>query len=312
MPKPVSFPFPIRANLPVNSAFGKRPLYDDFHSGVDFNSTTGANLNTPVRAAGAGRVVESYNGNSPGQSSWAKLRGTMVRIDHGDGWWTRYHMLVPGSNIPFGTVVRAGDVIGRVGNSGSSGTGAHLHFELWRNGVAINPVGQLTYNPSAFASTSGSGSTPFEDDMTPEQDARLKFVFDAILNGGPDMPDGGRSIGRSLAGITSVVDVLNKNVDQIKTVVTQPVLRVDSEGKEYKVTQIQEIADGKTVSMENRDMLRGLVARPAIDPVVLADALKDALLQADLDVKVDAQAIADATVRAINTSQGEALLEAGK
>lgn len=274
MPKPVSFPFPIRAQLPVNSAFGKRPLYNDFHSGVDFNSTTGANLNTPVRAAGAGRVVESYNGNSPGQSNWAKLRGTMVRIDHGDGWWTRYHMLVPGSNVPVGTVVQAGDVIGRVGNSGSSGTGAHLHFELWHNGVAINPVGQLVYNPSAFASVSGGGATPIEDDMTPEQDAMLRNVYAAIFSGGPSMPDGARSIGKSLAGITAVVD-------QIKSVVTQPVTRTDSNGKAYTVTQIQEIADSKTVSMENRDLLKVIAAK--LDTVGTGPALEADVFELDYD-----------------------------
>lgn len=176
MPKPVSFPFPIRAQLPPNSAFGKRPLYNDFHSGVDFNSTTGANLGSPVRAAGAGRVVESYDGNDPRDgvdTNWAKLRGTMVRIDHGDGWWTRYHMLNPNTNIPEGSIVKAGDVIGHVGNSGSSGTGAHLHFELWRNGVAINPVGQLTYNPGAFLAT--TDSKPFENSN--KKDIIMRYFY---------------------------------------------------------------------------------------------------------------------------------------
>lgn len=165
MPKPVSFPFPIRDPLPVNSAFGKRPLYGDFHSGVDFNSTTGVVLNKPIPAAGDGLVVESYNGNSEGQTNWAKLRGTMVVIDHGDGWKTRYHMLVPNSNIPKGTRVKTGDIIGKVGSSGSSTTGPHLHFELWKDGVAINPVGQLTYNAAALA---GVTSNPFDNEYEDE------------------------------------------------------------------------------------------------------------------------------------------------
>lgn len=258
MPKPVSYPFPIRAQLPVNSAFGKRPLYNDFHSGVDFNSTTGANLGTPVRAAGYGRVVESYNGNSAGMSNWAKLRGTMVAIDHGDGWRTRYHMLVPNSNIPVGTIVYPGDVIGRVGNSGSSGTGAHLHFELWHNGVAINPVGQLTYNPAAFAS---GGSTPFdnEDEMTPEQDSMLRNIYAAIFTGGPSMPDNARSIGKSLAGIVTVVD-------QIKSKVNQPTPTV-VRSKDSKATLLPD--DGSSVELskvqddaDTNSLLRELAARP--------------------------------------------------
>lgn len=305
MPKPVSFPFPIRAQLPVNSAFGKRPLYNDFHSGVDFNSTTGANLNSPVRAAGAGRVVESYNGNVPGRSNWDRLRGTMVRIDHGDGWWTRYHMLVPNSNIAKGTIVSAGDVIGRVGNSGSSGTGAHLHFELWYNGVAINPVGQLTYNPSAFASTSGGGATPIEDDMTPEQDAMLRNVYAAIFSGGPSMPDGARSIGKSLAGITSVVD-------QIKTVVTQPVTRIDTNGNPYTVTQIQELADAKTVAIRTEGAVNSLLARPAVevDVAAIVDAVKGAIDAQLTDVTVDIDY--DKIANAVTKLQGEAFTSAAQ
>lgn len=239
MAKPVTFPFPIRDPLPPNSAFGKRPLYGDFHSGVDFNSTTGAYLNTPIIAAGPGRVVESYNGNVAGQSNWAKLRGTMVRIDHGGGWWTRYHMLVPNSNIKLGTVVNTGDVIGRVGSSGSSTTGPHLHFELWYNGVAINPVGQLTYNPASFA---GGGATPIEDDMTPEQDQMLRNVYSAIFLGGPSMSDGGRSIEDSLANIVKGIDAVKADTASTRTTVQQKVQRGDQQ-----ITQIQEIADSKTM-----------------------------------------------------------------
>lgn len=300
MPKPVSFPFPVRPILPPNSAFGQRPLYGDFHSGIDFNSTTGAYLNTPVRAAGGGMVVESYDGNDPRDgidSTWAKLRGTMVRINHGDGWWTRYHMLNPATNIKVGTVVRAGDIIGHVGNSGSSGTGAHLHFELWKDGVAVNPILHLKYNPAAFASASGGGATPIEDDLDAKQSAQLQFVFDAILNGGPDMADHGRSIGQSLAGIVDAVDTISTTVNEINDN-TQP--KTVTRSKASKATLLP--ADGSAITIpENQDdadtnsMVRELLARPAsaVDVKPVVDAVV-AAIKANPSAPVDYAAIAKA------------------
>lgn len=305
MPKPVSFPFPIRNPLPINSAFGIRPLYGDFHSGVDFNSTTGAWLNTPVRAAGAGVVIESYDGNIPWKDkpwrptedrhNWEKLRGTMVNIDHGDGWRTRYHMLQPDSNIPVGTVVQAGDMVGRVGSSGSSTTGPHLHFELWKDGRAINPVGQLTYNPGAFASTGTSTPIDNEEDMslTPLQAQQLDAVWNAIFKGGASMSDNGRSIEDSLAGIVTVVD-------QIKTEITKPVTRsiqsqptiLPADGSPVEITQFQDTADINS-------LLRIVASRPvtSVDTQPIIDAVVAAIedeLQEELKVSIDAEAIAKA------------------
>lgn len=181
MPKPVSLPFKVRDPLPINSAFGTRPLYGDFHSGIDFNSTTGVVLGTAIPAAGAGKVIESYNGNTEGQTNWAKLRGTMVVIDHGDGWVTRYHMLIPNSNIPRGRTVKAGETIGKVGSSGKSTTGPHLHFELWKDGKAINPIGQLSYSPSALA---GVSSSPFDNSPDPLPPIEIEPIMIRIQSPG--------------------------------------------------------------------------------------------------------------------------------
>lgn len=169
---PVSLPFAPRNPLPINSAFGKRPLYNDFHSGIDFNSTTGAHDGTAVKAAGTGTIVEAYNGNVPGASNWNKLRGTMVVIDHGGNVRTRYHMLQPNSFKPVGTRVFAGDTIGRVGKSGTSATGAHLHFELWIGGVAVNPLAHISYVPSQLT---GSASKPFDNSTPKETD--MKHIY---------------------------------------------------------------------------------------------------------------------------------------
>lgn len=162
--KDLTLPFKPRSPLPKNSAYGLRPLYGDMHTGVDFNSYTNAPANAAVHAAGDGVVIESYNGNTPGQTSWAKLRGTMVVIDHGldrDGvrWKTRYHMLVPGSNIKKGSRVKRGTVIGRVGSSGSSTTGPHLHFELHRNNAPVDPMKYLRY--TGIPMLTDDAATPF-------------------------------------------------------------------------------------------------------------------------------------------------------
>lgn len=185
MPLDLTLPFRPRDPLPVNSAFGKRPLYGDNHTGVDFNAYTNAPSGATVHAAGSGVVVESYDGNKPGQSQWAKLRGTMVVIDHGNdasgvNWKTRYHMLVPGTNIPKGRRVARGQGIGLVGSSGSSTTGPHCHFELWRNGVPVNPMHYLQY--VGIPSASNTPARPIDNNpanSTPPKEIDDMYDADA-------------------------------------------------------------------------------------------------------------------------------------
>jgi murein DD-endopeptidase MepM/ murein hydrolase activator NlpD len=59
-------------------------------------------------------------------------------IDHGWGVYTLYgHMSQ--RNVNLGDFVEAGQVIGLVGTTGRS-TGAHLHWELWVDGVPVDPM----------------------------------------------------------------------------------------------------------------------------------------------------------------------------
>jgi murein DD-endopeptidase MepM/ murein hydrolase activator NlpD len=61
-----------------------------------------------------------------------------VEIEHGYGFRTRYgHMSA--TNVAVGDIVDANQMIGRVGSSGRS-TGPHLHYEVRRNGHALNPA----------------------------------------------------------------------------------------------------------------------------------------------------------------------------
>jgi murein DD-endopeptidase MepM/ murein hydrolase activator NlpD len=110
------------------SGFGMRlhPLlgYNRFHRGIDF----GAGHGSPIYAVSDGRVAMA--GRAGGH-------GNYVRLAHAGNMATGYsHM----SRIAVraGQTVRQGQVIGYVGSTGLS-TGPHLHFEVYRNGAAVNP-----------------------------------------------------------------------------------------------------------------------------------------------------------------------------
>jgi murein DD-endopeptidase MepM/ murein hydrolase activator NlpD len=112
----------------VSSDFGMRrhPIlgFTRMHKGIDFRASYG----TPILAATDGRV--SYAG-------WAGGYGQQVRIAHAGGLLTSYSHMSRIVAEP-GSMVRQGELIGYVGSSGLS-TGPHLHYELHRNGVPIDP-----------------------------------------------------------------------------------------------------------------------------------------------------------------------------
>nr|WP_330221246.1 peptidoglycan DD-metalloendopeptidase family protein [Erythrobacter aurantius] len=113
----------------ISSSFGMRrhPIlgYRRMHSGMDFRARHG----TPIVAVTDGRV------SSAGRAGGC---GIAVRLDHGGGLSTRYcHM--SRMAVRSGQEVRRGQVIGYVGSTGLS-TGPHLHYEMYRNGRAINPA----------------------------------------------------------------------------------------------------------------------------------------------------------------------------
>lgn len=98
------------------------------HWGMDMAAPVG----TPIYAATDGVVKEA--GHSNGFGNW-------IQIKAADGTVTVYgHMFDDGVLVSQGQHVTAGDVIGAVGNNGQS-YGAHLHFEVWRNGTTkIDPT----------------------------------------------------------------------------------------------------------------------------------------------------------------------------
>ncbi|MFM7029398.1 MAG: M23 family metallopeptidase [Chakrabartia sp.] len=113
----------------LSSGFGFRlhPLlgYSRFHKGVDLAAPWGA----PVQAMADGWVA---------RAGWAGGYGQLVQINHGAGLATAYAHLSRIA-VPSGGRVRQGQVIGYVGSTGLS-TGPHLHYEAYRNGVAVDPA----------------------------------------------------------------------------------------------------------------------------------------------------------------------------
>jgi len=116
--------------IALASGYGLRihPVYKvlKMHTGLDFAATIG----TPIYATADGnidKVEVSFSGY-----------GKVLEIDHGFGYRTRYaHM--HGFAVQQGQHVKRGDLIGYVGDTGLS-TAPHLHYEVFVNGVHVNPV----------------------------------------------------------------------------------------------------------------------------------------------------------------------------
>lgn len=109
----------------ITSRFGSREsIRSSAHRGLDIATSTG----TPIKAAASGTVVAAgYSGSY----------GNMVRISHGNGVETLYaHCSV--LTVSTGQSVTQGQVIAKVGTTGHV-TGPHLHFEVRKNGVILNP-----------------------------------------------------------------------------------------------------------------------------------------------------------------------------
>lgn len=90
-----------------------------------------------------GKVIilqDGYNNmpNSVGNDSY----GNFVKIEHKNGYATLYAHMQKGLLVKNGEYVKKGQVLGYMGNSGNA-NGAHLHFEVWKDGIRINPTEYL-------------------------------------------------------------------------------------------------------------------------------------------------------------------------
>lgn len=115
----------------LSSVYGRRthPVYGDtrMHTGIDFAAARG----TPVHATAPGRI--SFVG-------WRGGYGRVIEIAHGSDTTTLYaHLSATADGLGIGDTVAAGDIIGRVGATGTA-TGPNLHYEVRVDGRPTDPL----------------------------------------------------------------------------------------------------------------------------------------------------------------------------
>jgi murein DD-endopeptidase MepM/ murein hydrolase activator NlpD len=125
-----SGPLGLPAAASIVSPFGRKRSFDGgpfdhFHSGTDFGGAPG----TPILSAAPGNVV--FVGT-------LDVRGNATIIDHGWGVYTGYWHQTE-QYVHVGDYISTGQVIGTIGSTGRV-TGPHLHWELWVNGVPVDPM----------------------------------------------------------------------------------------------------------------------------------------------------------------------------
>ena len=129
---PVGLPYCIKDwfGSPRSLTFNGTP-FSYFHAGVDFGVCSVAHP-YDIYAAAPGKVVWTGTLN---------VRGNLTVIDDGWGVYTLYaHQKQVGVTV--GQDVQAGQLIGQIGATGHV-TGPHLHFEMWVNGIQVNPLDWL-------------------------------------------------------------------------------------------------------------------------------------------------------------------------
>ena len=131
-----TFVLPVAPDYCIKDWFGIRRSfnggdYNAFHSGVDYGVCSVANP-FDIYAAAPGIVV--FAGT-------LAVRGNATFIDHGWGVYTAYYHQKE-IKVTVGQPVQAGQLIGLIGGTGRV-TGPHLHFEVWVNGIQVNPLDWL-------------------------------------------------------------------------------------------------------------------------------------------------------------------------
>ena len=144
----------------ITSGFGLRrhPIlgYTRMHAGIDFAAAYGS----PIYATSDAQVTFA---------GWHGGHGNYVRLDAGGGLGTGYGHMSRIAVSP-GMRVRRGQVIGYVGSTGLS-TGAHLHYEMYRNGVPVNP-GSVRFVTTSAAALSGNDLAAFKARLAVLRDLR--------------------------------------------------------------------------------------------------------------------------------------------
>ncbi len=91
--------------------------------------------NTPIKSVANGTVIFA---------DWTPSTGYVIIIRHGDGIISAYKHAASLTKEQ-GDIVRTGEVIAMAGSTGRESTGVHLHFELWKDGFAIDPTNFIEF-----------------------------------------------------------------------------------------------------------------------------------------------------------------------
>lgn len=120
------FIMPLNGRMGSPFGYRKHPMGGGrkYHRGVDLEARTG----TEVKAAAAGTVINVAR-------NWAK--GIYIELDHGNGFTSHYFHLSSVA-VRKGQVIKQGQKIAASGSTGMS-TGPHLHFEIHKNDIPVDP-----------------------------------------------------------------------------------------------------------------------------------------------------------------------------
>lgn len=110
----------------ITSNFGER--WGKNHKGIDIAGNIGDPINCPLDG------TVTYSG-------WMDGYGNVIILNHGNGLETRYGHCSK-LNVKKNDKIKKNDIIALIGNTGNS-TGPHLHFEVRKNGEAVNPINYI-------------------------------------------------------------------------------------------------------------------------------------------------------------------------
>lgn len=125
---------------------GYKPQSRPNHTGIDlgWNRNYGGDA-VPVFAPANGKIISVVDGKGNNLSN-ASDAGNLVKIQHKDALTTRLIHLRKGSIlVKTGDVVYEGQQLGQMNSSGYA-FGSHLHYDVWLNGVKVNPIDYTYYH----------------------------------------------------------------------------------------------------------------------------------------------------------------------
>ena len=161
--------------------------YGNNHIGIDIVGKNYTIDTVVAHSDGIVTIIQTGGVNNQGSTGNASY-GNFIKIEHNNGYQTLYAHLDT-VNVKVGNRVKKGDILGIMGNTGNS-YGAHLHFEVWKNNVRINPYEYL--NKDLFESIEiilrDENKNQLKvnvDDLRIREDASInsKILGVALLNG---------------------------------------------------------------------------------------------------------------------------------